>query len=309
MIPCQGVPLGIIGNSCVMPSTYSAFFTAALHGRERGSSDAIIYFLSDLLYARKHQTGLSYSNNITFSNAQFNRALSVGIVFYPMVNVDGVVWDEETDDCWRRNRNTDRASPKDSNKKDGNEDDGNWRDLFTFGVLGNSYSPGSEFYQGQYAFSESETRKIAWEFEFFPNLGWFMDIRTFGRHIFHPWGLDLNQVTKPDQNWRNETEVAECITAAMDKVADMAHTFGESAYLYPQTGGVMDWTYARHIVNKGTTKVMIFTMEMGDMESEAMSNLNEICPFYPTVEAFNISLREAAVGFIAFLLEVAQNTR
>ncbi|KAM0271872.1 hypothetical protein ACHAQH_008957 [Verticillium albo-atrum] len=352
MIPCDDVPLGITGNSCGMPSTYSAYFTGSVHGRERGTSDAIIYFLSDLLYARKHQTGLDYGNNVKFTNGEVHRALSVGIVFYPMVNVDGVIWDQSTDDCWRRNRNTDSADHEVENKQvpngrrnmtigvDVNRNFDFAFDFFrilnsTFGIIGNSASPASEFFQGRHAFSERESRNAAWVFDAFPNVSWFMDVRTFGRHIFHPWGLDLNQVSKPEENWRNEaydgqrgdtwddnygefmdvadndlhSEVAERIADAMDGVANMTHTFGESAYLYPQTGGVMDWAYARHIVDGGKTKVMSFTMEMGDMEDEAMGDLEKICPFYPTVEAFNISLREAAVGFMTFLLAVAENTR
>ncbi|KAG7144123.1 hypothetical protein HYQ46_007149 [Verticillium longisporum] len=111
-----------------------------------------------------------------------------------MVNVDGVMWDQDMDDCWRRNRNTDSSNGEGENKQVPN---GLWNttvgvdinrnfdfafDYFrilnsTFGYIGNSASPSSEFFQGKHAFSESESRNAAWVFEAFPNVSWFMDVR------------------------------------------------------------------------------------------------------------------------------------
>ena len=71
------------------------FFNAAIHARERGSSDNLLYFLGDLLYANKKRTGLAFGGR-TYTYKDVQKALSAGIVFLPLSNPDGVAWDQKT---------------------------------------------------------------------------------------------------------------------------------------------------------------------------------------------------------------------
>ena len=89
---------------------YHVYFTAGVHARERGGPDNLIYFIADLLFAKKHSTGLTYGSK-GYSNADVLKALKTGIVFFPLVNPDGVRYDQKTDSLWRKNRNPADATP------------------------------------------------------------------------------------------------------------------------------------------------------------------------------------------------------
>lgn len=81
---------GKVGGTGTCNNAYHAYFNGNIHARERASADGLLYFISDLLYANKQGTGLTYGTK-TYTNAQVKQALSVGIVFIPLSNPDGVV--------------------------------------------------------------------------------------------------------------------------------------------------------------------------------------------------------------------------
>lgn len=97
-----GVKAGGTGGTC--DGAYHVYFNGGIHARERGGPDNLIYFLSDLLYANKTGTGLTYGTK-TYTNAQVTTALAAGLIFVPLSNPDGVAWDQTTNTCWRKNRN------------------------------------------------------------------------------------------------------------------------------------------------------------------------------------------------------------
>ena len=86
------------------PGLYHVYFTAGVHPRERGGPDGLIYFIADLLHAQRAGTGLTYGSR-SYSNADVITALNTGIVFFPLVNPDGLRHDQATDSLWRKNRN------------------------------------------------------------------------------------------------------------------------------------------------------------------------------------------------------------
>lgn len=86
------------------PGLYHVYFTAGVHARERGGPDCLIYFIADLLHAQRAGSCLSYGSR-SYSNADVITALNTGIVFFPLVNPDGVRHDQATDSLWRKNRN------------------------------------------------------------------------------------------------------------------------------------------------------------------------------------------------------------
>lgn len=121
-----GAKVGGTGGTC--NDAYHVYLNGAIHARERSSADGVLYFISDLLYANKAGTGLTYGSK-TYTNAQVKTALSAGIVFVPLSNPDGVVCkfsltpihplgtglcalasnsridDQSSNSCWRKNRN------------------------------------------------------------------------------------------------------------------------------------------------------------------------------------------------------------
>lgn len=98
---------GVNGGTC--NDAYHVFLNANIHARERGAADGLLYFVSDLLFANKTGTGLTYGAK-TYTNAQVKAALGTGVIFVPLSNPDGVVWDQSTGSCWRKNRNTASAT-------------------------------------------------------------------------------------------------------------------------------------------------------------------------------------------------------
>ena len=80
------------------------YIEGGIHARERGGPDHIVYFLADLLHARDMGTGLKYGNK-TYTHADVVKAVSAGIISMPLVNPDGVAYDQKTSYCWRKNRN------------------------------------------------------------------------------------------------------------------------------------------------------------------------------------------------------------
>lgn len=95
---------GKVGGTGTCNKAYRVYFNGGIHARERGSSDGVLYFISDLLYANKTGSGLTYGSK-SYTNAQVKTALAAGIVFVPLSNPDGVAYDQSTNSCWRKNRN------------------------------------------------------------------------------------------------------------------------------------------------------------------------------------------------------------
>lgn len=93
-----------VGGTGTCNKAYRVYLNGGIHARERGSSDGVLYFISDLLYANKTGSGLTYGSK-SYTNAQVKTALAAGIVFVPLSNPDGVAYDQSSNSCWRKNRN------------------------------------------------------------------------------------------------------------------------------------------------------------------------------------------------------------
>lgn len=95
---------GKVGGNGTCNNAYRVYLNSAIHARERGSSDGLLFFIGDLLYANKNNVGLKYGSK-SYTNAQVKTALSTGVVFVPLSNPDGVAYDQSSNSCWRKNRN------------------------------------------------------------------------------------------------------------------------------------------------------------------------------------------------------------
>jgi murein tripeptide amidase MpaA len=318
-----GVGGGSVGR--INPQDYHIYFTAGVHARERGSPDNLIYFIADLLYAQKHGIGLTYGMK-TYSNAHVLRALSTGIVFFPLVNPDGVRFDQKTDSGWRKNRNQASAVPGDdlSIGVDINRNyDFLWSyktyfDSSTWNAVASNNS-NSEKFHGTGPFSEPESRNVRSVFDMFPRLRWYMDIHSAMGVFCYNWGDD-NNGTDSLQNFQNQAydgkrgvlgddryreyitssdlsdvqAVAVRVAGAMSQVEGRSYRDEQSTGAGVASGASDDYAYSRNKVDSSKNKVYGFTMEFGYPMN-----------FYPTLAEFQQNVLDTGAGLMEFCLAAA----
>lgn len=301
------------------------YFTSGIHARERGGPDNLIYFISDLLWANKHRKGLTYGNK-TFTNTQVKKALGAGIVFIPMLNPDGVRHDQQNSNLWRKNRNPASSIPGrplsvgvDLNR---NFDFlWNYTKHFDPTIEAASNNPSSQAFYGTGPFSEPETRNMAWVYDIYPNLHWYIDVHSAAGTLLYSWGDDVNQAMDPKQNlfnaaydgkrgiiedelyrefiheedWYNIALQANRTTAAMNAVGARDYIPQPASGLYPTSGASDDWSFSRWHKNKKLTKVYGFTLEFGYPTN-----------FYPTSTEYIQNILDTSAGFMEFILTATE---
>jgi murein tripeptide amidase MpaA len=304
---------------------YHVYFTAGVHARERGGPDNLIYFIADLLFAQKHSIGLTYGGK-TYSNADVIKALKTGIVFFPLVNPDGVRYDQKTDSLWRKNRNPADATPG-NDATIGVDINRNYDFLWDFrrhfdpavtsATTLASDKPVDETYHGPHAFSEAETRNVAWIFDQFSRVRWYMDVHSAVGDILFNWGDDNDQFNDPSEQflnpawdgkrgivgdaayreWIDEGDFGKVSNAA-NRVARVMQTVGGRSYrplqsvgLFPTSGASDDYAYSRYRADAKRNKVYGFTMEFGYPTN-----------FYPTLPEYHTNLKDTGAGLMEFCL-------
>ncbi|KAK2757449.1 peptidase m14 [Colletotrichum kahawae] len=312
--------------------------TSGFQGRERGGPDSLVYFLSDLLHAHKNKKGLTYGR-VRFSHGQVETVVREGLTAIPMVNPDGIVWDQRHNSCWGKNRNglgvnIDRNFDivwdyKRFFSKKAMEVASDW--------------PSHELYHGRKPFSEAESRNVEWVIENDPEIGYFVNAGPQSPPgVAGPWDIDTTQSENPSMNWRNRfydgtRGVRSALYGGEDNYgeymppADLIHAkarkhdiegqmmavsgrhFQEEDRPRPQlsaSGTATDWAYSRHIINASATKIFSFRMNFGRTRAEAEGIAWEGgCPFYPTSEQYKNGLAEAAAGYMRFLLSAADKKK
>ncbi|KAF1936518.1 Zn-dependent exopeptidase [Clathrospora elynae] len=300
-------------------SQYRLYFSAGMHARERGGPDQIIYWVSDLLAASKAGTGLTYGKK-TYTNAQVKSVLAAGIVFFPLVNPDGVTYDQSSGSLWRKNRNTKSGSSGSSIGVDINRNFDflwNFRKYFDPSEAPASTSPSSETFYGSAAASESETKNHVSVYDSFPKIRWFMDIHSATGDILYNWGDDELQSTSTTMNFLNAAydgkrgalgdtaykeympaadatnikSVAAKTATAMKAVGGRSYTSMQSVGLYATSGASDDYAFSRYWAKPGANKVHGFTMEFGYSTN-----------FYPTLSEFNQNILDTNAGFMDWSL-------
>ncbi|KAF1848984.1 zinc carboxypeptidase A 1 precursor [Cucurbitaria berberidis CBS 394.84] len=297
------------------------YFTSGIHARERGGPDNLIYFISDLLYANEHRIGLTYGNN-TYSNSDVKKALAAGIVFIPMLNPDGVRHDQANSNLWRKNRNPASATPG-KPRSVGVDLNRNFDFLWNFtkhfdpSTSPASTDPSSEAFYGTAPFSEPETQNMAWVYDEYPNIRWYIDLHSAAGTLLYSWGDDINQSHDPKQNlfnpeydgkrgivddelyreyidqedWDNISYQANRTTAAMIKAGGSVFEPQQAVGLYPTSGASDDWSFSRWHKNKKVNKVYGYTLEFGYPTN-----------FYPTSAEFIQNIIDTNSGFMEFIL-------
>ncbi|EJT76459.1 peptidase M14 [Gaeumannomyces tritici R3-111a-1] len=325
-----GGAIGGSGGNC--SSAYHVYLNGAIHARERGSPDNILYFVSDLLYADKHNTGLTYGGR-QYSNCDVKRALKTGIVFVPLSNPDGVAWDQSTNTCWRKNRNPASATPGNPDSV-GIDLNRNFDFLFDFlkkfhpdvGPNVASVDPADQTFHGTGAFSEPETRAIKWVMDKFP-IRWYLDLHSYTGALLHSWGSDHNQMRKPYMNfmnssydsvrglmpddpasgavyeeympsndWRDATYAAVRSVNSMEAATGRHYETMQASLLYPTSGASDDYATSRHFADPSANKIFSYCLEFGFGNSQAS------CPFYPTPEQYRLNMLEVSAGLMEWVL-------
>ncbi|KAK0631206.1 hypothetical protein B0T14DRAFT_596927 [Immersiella caudata] len=186
---------------------FQVLLEAGIHARERGASDHLINFASDLLQADRANSGLQYGG-MSYTASDVKKALYLGIIVVPVVNPDGLVYDQTTNLCWRKNRNPASAIPGNPNSV-GVDLNRNFSPVWNFtqalvpGSGAASTNPSSELFHGTGPLSEAETKTIDWVLQTHPSIGWFLDVHSVQGVVLHGWCHDSNQATDPTMNLLN----------------------------------------------------------------------------------------------------------
>lgn len=311
------------------------FIQSGIHARERGGPDNVLYFISDLLEARANGTGIAYGTQ-KYTADQVETALSAGIAIVPLVNPDGVAYDQKTSTCWRKNRNT--ASSDGSKASVGIDLNRNFAIMWDYKRIFNpsanirsaaSDNPRSEVFHGKAPLSEPETQNVAWVLDQNKDLSWFLDLHSFGGDILYAWGDDDAQTTDPKQSFTNkaydgkrgfigqdpansvyreymEQADLDAQLALSKRMGDGMNRAGKIRYvpkpssgLYPTAGGSTDHALGQYYNGTcGASRVHGLTIEFGN---ETPSD----CPFYPDNARYHESMRQVAVGLMELLLTAA----
>ncbi|EKD13105.1 uncharacterized protein L3040_007826 [Drepanopeziza brunnea f. sp. 'multigermtubi'] len=329
-----GVLLG--GGDAKCNGAYRIYLNGGLHARERGSPDGILLFAGDLLYADRHNQGLTYGSK-SYTAEQVKTVLAAGIVILPLINPDGVAWDHSTNSCWRKNRNTRSSTGTDASVGvDLNRNFDflhDYRTAFAPNLPRSvaSDDPSAENFHGPSAFSEAETLSMKWVMDTFSRIRWFLDLHSYAGTVIHSWGSDENQSEFPSMNFQNHTydsvrgiltdtpgvgtgygeyspesessiniEGARRIAAGMSAVAGRTYTSLASAAFYPTSGSSDDYAYSRHFVDPSLNLIHAYAIEFG------FANMAEGCPFYPTAALHNDNMKEVGAGLMDLVLSATE---
>ncbi|KZL80062.1 carboxypeptidase a [Colletotrichum incanum] len=263
------------------------FLTADVQARERGGPDSLICFISDLLWANKHDASLVNGHHV-YSIEQVRWLLALGIIF-PLVSPDGHAWDQRWHNRWGNNVNVDYHLKDKSMRGIGVNIDRNynltWHYPRVYSELATdvaSDKPEHELFHGCEALSEAESRNVAW-----------------GRLITHAWTKAAPQTVNTTINFRNQSydinrgdpavgygeyirscdlevyqDVSTNIAAQMANVSGI--TFHDIETLRKQgkkllgaSGSAIDWAYSRHLGNEKASKIYSFKLKFGASEKEA----------------------------------------
>lgn len=253
-------------------------FTGSMHAREWGGSDACISFLFNLVGCYVNGFNLVYDGK-TFTKDEVKKILeNLDIFVFPDVNPDGKEYSQTTDTWWRKNRNPKGAV--DPNR--------NFDFLWKSGI-GSSSDPSSETYKGTAPFSEPETKNVAYLFDAYPGIGYYVDIHSYSGLVMYPWGDDQSQGTDPNQNFKNPAydgvrgkigdvaykeympkgvglklvDLAKRMNSALAAVRGSTYTVQQSVGLYPTSGVSDDYALSRHYVDPKKALIYAFCVEFG----------------------------------------------
>ncbi|CAG9951504.1 unnamed protein product [Clonostachys rosea f. rosea IK726] len=254
--------LGVkVPNGLSCDESFRVFLEAGIHARERGGPDGLIYFISDLLWAQREGTGLTYG-----------------------------------DSCWRKNRNP--TNPVDLNRNFDFLWDVNTAFYPGISSTTGTSNVNAETYHGTAPFSEPETRNVRWAMDKFTKLRWFVDLHSFSGLVLYPWGSDQNQAFDPSQTFTNPAyngkrgKIPDTPGLEYRESCEPSSHYDakESNSLYPTSARWTTTLSHGTSVNSAKSLIYGFTIEFGFPEAP--------CEFYPTTDNFHLNTREIGAGYM-----------
>jgi len=273
---------------------------AGVHAREWGGPDILVSFLERLTAAVSDGAEIALPG-YTVSAADVERiGNGLDVVVFPQANPDGRAYSMRTDgnEMWRTNRRPSPVGGVDVNRNyDWLWDFRRYFDprALTRGEVSVSDTRGNDTYHGPEAFSEPESRNVAWLVGRYPTTRFLTDVHSFSELILYPWGDDDNQTTKPEQNFHNPAfdrkrgllaqnghpdarrygeyldpthrrhliEIGTRMCDAVQSVNGRTYTLQQGAQLYGTSGTSDDWSFARHILDPARPVIYPYTIEFG----------------------------------------------
>lgn len=302
-----------------------------VHAREWGSPDILLFFAGRLLSAWRAEKGIAIGKR-RFRAPNVQRLIEEATIYIvPQVNPDGRHHSFTVDPYWRKNR---RPAPA---ERDGDEScigvdlnrnfDFLWDFVKAFApaapVACSSKPCDPEVYVGPSAESEPETRNVVWLLDKHPEIGYFIDMHSYGELIMYSWGDDENQTREATMTFANSAwdgkrgifddmyreflldddrellvRLGTTMQAGIAASRGRRYAVQQSANLYPTAGTSDDYSYSRHIVDATRTKVLAFTVEWGSEDNPT--------PFHPPYEEMKKIIAEVTSGLLAFCGEAAR---
>lgn len=207
----------------------SVAYIGAHHAREHLSTEVPLLSAERILK--------EYESNARIKHILDNRRL----IFIPMVNPDGVMYDIRGGSyhSWRKNHE------EGSGPYDGVDLNRNYDQKWAQG--GSSSYPSSDIYHGPGPFSEPESIAVKEFVEANPDLRAMISFHSFGELVLYPWSGSFETVGGAD------LEVFKSWGASMAQTN--GYTNQQSSDLYISTGDTCDWAYE-------SAGVFCFTFEL-----------------------------------------------
>jgi carboxypeptidase T len=316
---CHAVGIASANGAEPRPGVY---LLGGIHAREWGSPDILIALVEKLVGAYTNGDGLA------FGGYEFPKRDVAGIVegctlyVLPQANPDGRNHSLTVDPMWRKNRRP-PPQPGCDGPCCGVDLNRNFDFLWDFerrfapaAAVSDSGNPCDyELYHGPEAASEPEVRNVIWLLEEHPDIGYFVDLHSYGELILYSWGDDEDQQRDPAMNFRNPDydgkrgatgdvygeyldatdrtraiELAEGMRRSIEAARGRRYTVQQAMDLYPTAGTSDDYVYSRHLVDASLTKTISFTIEWGSAANET--------PFHPRYEKMATIIDEVGCGLV-----------
>ncbi len=230
------------------------------HSREWATPQAARYFADTILR--------NYSTNSEFRSFVDNHELWV----FPIINVDGYVYDYPAQRSWRKNRQPFGSSigcdpNRNYNGCCNGDRFGDWGAL----VRGSqsSHRPSTETFMGGYG---GWGREVAALVEFFKNRTFVADIslHSYSELVLWPYGYG---VVTPDNGIF--VSLGQRMAQQMRRISSGTYTPQQSSELYPTSGGSIDWMYGwAHYI--GGFPCLSYVFEIGTSFYQNVSDLDAI---------------------------------
>jgi carboxypeptidase T len=330
---CRAIRVGAGGARC------GVYLLGGVHAREWGSSDILVNLVRKLTDAYRTGTGITQGGK-SFSAADIQAIVNtVDVVVFPQANPDGRAYSMTVDPLWRKNRRPAGPGAPSCVSGGGNgpgvDINRNYDFLWDFpskfspaAAVVTSTDPCDQTYRGPSPMSEPETKNVVWLLDHSPNVGYLLDVHSFGEDILYNWGDDDNQTTDPSKNFHNPafdgqrgvltSGYGEYIRSAdrndlialgnaMGDAVHAAHgrtyTVKPSVNLYPTSGTSDDYAFSRHFVSHTKGKILGYTIEWGPARPDVATS------FHPGYADMVPIIEEVTAGLLQFCLEAAHRCK